>query len=259
MQTGCASVGKIGTVRKSCVSATCGAMLSLGPRQERPNWPWRSQSATPSFVTSSSTPPRSAYQEPELLNVWISTLARSSSWPTTYADWPKTTSGCCSLEPWRSAAESSCLAQLPSTHSANSRVPPSTSARRSSASSATSHATMRSPERESSVFCHAARAERNPNHRVGCTSRYVLLCFHVGCHASRRRSSNQRLPPLRLPQHALVHSARSIGRRRDPPVRPLQSRNNDPGGRRTHRPRMAQPAGWPRRVNTPGQRPPYGT
>src|SRR6266581_7717574 len=51
-------------------------MLSLGPRQERPNWPWRSQPATPSFVTSSSTPPRSAYQEPALLNVWISTLAR---------------------------------------------------------------------------------------------------------------------------------------------------------------------------------------
>jgi hypothetical protein len=166
----------------------------------------------PSFVSSSSTPPRSADQAPELLNVWISTHPRWSSWPT----------------------------------------PPSTRARRSSAGSATSLATMRSPGRESSVFCHPGRAKRNPNHRFRCRSRYVLLCFHFGCHASHRRSSNQRMPPLWLPQHALVHSARSIGRRRDTPVRSLQSRDNDPGGRRTHSPGMAQPVGRPRRVG--GQR-----
>jgi len=59
-------------------------------------------------------------------------------------------------------AESSCLAQLPSTHSANSRVPPSTNAPRFSAGSATSLATMRSPERESSVSATPAALSAIP-------------------------------------------------------------------------------------------------
>jgi hypothetical protein len=166
----------------------------------------------------------------------------SSSWPTTYPTWPGMTSGCCSSERSPSAAESSCQAQLPSTHSANSPVPLSTTARPSSAGSASSRATTLWPERGSSVSCRPASASRNPHYGFGCRGRYVELCFHVGCPASHPRSSNQCLPPLRLTDDSLVHAAGSIGRRRAPPVRPLRSRDDDPGGRRPHRPRVAQPA-----------------
>src|SRR5713101_6437857 len=120
-------------------------MLSLRPRRVRPNWPMATPTRDPvvRYLLLHATMLRRTGRRAAAERV--DEHARALEF---LADYVRTL-----------AEDDERLLQLATTHSANSWVPQSTSARRSSASSAASRATMLWPERESSVFCRPARAK----------------------------------------------------------------------------------------------------